>query len=92
MDARGNHAAAAPVSRSRPTHRPARRRRVFGETAVPLPIAHEQIVRLAYEIYVARGDGEGDALSDWLAAECELRACPSSGVAMPDLPELDRYH
>jgi len=28
----------------------------------------------AYELYLLRGDQEGDALSDWLAAEREIKA------------------
>jgi hypothetical protein len=37
------------------------------------PTRNEIRIR-AYEIYIARGDAPGDALSDWLAAERELRA------------------
>jgi hypothetical protein len=32
----------------------------------------ETIKKRAYEIYVARGCEEGDALDDWLAAEMQL--------------------
>ncbi len=36
----------------------------------------EQIRRRAYEIYLRRNGGPGDASVDWLQAECELRgAC-----------------
>jgi hypothetical protein len=32
----------------------------------------EQIAVRAYQIYVERGGIEGDPVSDWLQAECEL--------------------
>ena len=34
----------------------------------------EEIELRAYEIYLKRGDGDGVALEDWLAAERELLA------------------
>jgi hypothetical protein len=34
--------------------------------------SHEEVARRAYEIYRARGGGEGSALEDWLRAEREL--------------------
>lgn len=34
----------------------------------------EQIQARAYQIYLARGDRDGDAHSDWLRAEQELRS------------------
>jgi hypothetical protein len=40
--------------------------------AVPA-VTHEQIAQRAYELYLARGGGQGDAVGDWLAAERELR-------------------
>ncbi|MBN1559695.1 DUF2934 domain-containing protein [candidate division KSB1 bacterium] len=33
----------------------------------------EEIRERAHEIYLARGDQEGDALSDWLQAEQEIK-------------------
>jgi len=33
----------------------------------------EEIARLAYEIFCARGAEEGRALDDWLQAEADLR-------------------
>ena len=39
----------------------------------PAPAA-EQIQARAYEIYLARGGCDGDAHSDWLQAEQELRS------------------
>jgi hypothetical protein len=35
-------------------------------------IPEERIRMRAYEIYLARGDGAGDAVSDWHQAEREL--------------------
>ena len=40
-------------------------------TAEPSP---DQIRRRAYEYFLARNGGPGDALADWLRAEAELRA------------------
>ena len=37
-------------------------------------ITYEQISARAYEIYLKRGFGPGDALSDWLEAERQLKA------------------
>jgi hypothetical protein len=34
----------------------------------------QQIRERAYQIYVSRNGGPGDALSDWLEAEAQLRA------------------
>ena len=34
---------------------------------------HEEIARRAFEIYVARGGGQGHAEEDWLLAEAQLR-------------------
>jgi hypothetical protein len=36
-------------------------------------VSEDQIRARAYELHMARGDGPGDAMSDWLEAECELR-------------------
>ena len=36
----------------------------------------EEIELRAYEIYLKRGDADGVALEDWLAAEKELLASP----------------
>ena len=35
--------------------------------------SREEIAWRAYEIYLARGDGDRDAVADWLQAEEELR-------------------
>lgn len=37
-----------------------------------VPPSKEAIERRAYEIFIARGEDPGDALSDWLHAEREL--------------------
>jgi hypothetical protein len=36
-------------------------------------LSEQQIRQRAYEIYLARGGQEGDEVSDWLAAERELK-------------------
>jgi hypothetical protein len=36
------------------------------------PLSYDEVARRAYEIYVARGRGEGSDLEDWLRAEREL--------------------
>lgn len=38
----------------------------------------ESIERRAYELYLARGVADGDALSDWLQAEREVLASPAT--------------
>ena len=38
------------------------------------PPAHEDIALRAYEIFVERGEGPGDDVSDWLLAEQELKS------------------
>ncbi len=37
-------------------------------------ITADEIARRAYDKYLARGGSNGDDVSDWLAAEAELRA------------------
>lgn len=41
--------------------------------ARPTP-SHDEIAARAYELYVTRGSGEGEAMNDWLRAEGELRS------------------
>lgn len=36
-------------------------------------LAHEEIARLAYELWESRGGGHGSAEQDWLEAERQLR-------------------
>jgi hypothetical protein len=43
------------------------------DTQIKVP-TFEEIELRAYEIYLKRGDAEGIALEDWLAAEKELLA------------------
>lgn len=45
------------------------------------PATGEQIRCRAYEIYCDRNGGPGDALSDWLAAENELRGTAAPAAA-----------
>lgn len=42
-----------------------------GDTTAAVP-DRERIAMRAYELYLARGGGEGDALDDWLTAEREF--------------------
>jgi hypothetical protein len=37
-------------------------------------MSHDDIARRAYELYLARGRTDGNAIDDWLQAERELRA------------------
>ena len=53
----------------------------MSDTQVKVPTL-EEIERRAYEIYLKRGDADGIAPEDWLAAERELSA--SSGTDAPD--------
>jgi hypothetical protein len=51
----------------------------FRETRIIEPVirrapTHEEIARLAYQYWEMRGRRHGDALRDWLRAECELQA------------------
>jgi hypothetical protein len=67
-----SHAGEAPVSHP---HAHRARGRYLEVPAKPdaLPaVTHEQIAQRAYELYLARGGGQGDAIGDWLAAEREL--------------------
>jgi hypothetical protein len=74
MRTRATHPATPSTSHGPLTHRPGQRRGSSRKTRASDDVSYEQIVRRAHEIYLARGDGEGDALSDWLAAERELNA------------------
>jgi len=39
----------------------------------PPPPSHEEIARLAYVLWQARGGGDGSAEQDWFEAERQLR-------------------
>lgn len=53
--------------------------------------AHEHQIRLrAYEIYRARREGEGDALSDWLQAEREFLAANAATAGRPQSTERSK--
>ena len=43
-------------------------------SAVKVPVTYEQIAERAYQIYLKRGFGPGDATSDWAEAERQLKA------------------
>ena len=44
------------------------------QSVVPKAVTHEQIAERAYQIFLKRGFGPGDAASDWLEAERQLKA------------------
>jgi len=44
-----------------------------GDTTAGTP-DRDRIATRAYELYLARGGSEGEAMDDWLAAERELRS------------------
>jgi hypothetical protein len=71
---------------------PARRKIVYTALDTGLAITHDEIARRAYEIYEARGAAEGDALSDWLTAERELRQRINTASATPVHSDRDIYH
>jgi hypothetical protein len=48
-----------------------------GGSYQPHPPTIEEIRERAYELYLNRGSGHGDDVSDWLRAESELRAQPA---------------
>ena len=42
------------------------------EIGMPREVAHEEIAKLAYTYWIARGHSHGGAEEDWLRAEREL--------------------
>ena len=55
-----------------------RRPRPSQKAPQALTFSHEDVARRAFEIYVARGASDGNALGDWVQAERELQ-----GQAIP---------
>jgi hypothetical protein len=55
------------------------------DTQIKVPTLEEIELR-AYEIYLKRGDGDGVALEDWLAAERELLASRLTELSDPTFP------
>ncbi|MCI0489990.1 MAG: DUF2934 domain-containing protein [Blastocatellia bacterium] len=51
--------------------------------AIATPMA-EEIGQRAYEIYLARGGGEGHAIEDWLQAERELLGINDGDQVIPE--------
>ncbi len=49
-----------------------RRGRAVQKAATEVVMSHEDIARRAFELYLARGAGDGEALADWVQAEREL--------------------
>jgi hypothetical protein len=92
MRTRTTHAVTASTGHGPLTPRRGQRPRSSRPTEAPAEVTHEQIVRRAHEIYLARGDGEGDALSDWLAAERELKTNALMAASTGTQPDPDRCH
>jgi Protein of unknown function (DUF2934) len=59
------------------------------DTQVKVPTLEEIELR-AYEIYLERGDADGVALEDWLAAEKELSESSGKGAPNTTLPLVKR--
>ena len=57
----------------------------MSDTQLKVPTVEEIELR-AYEIYLKRGDGDGVALEDWLAAERELLASRQTELSNPTFP------
>jgi hypothetical protein len=55
---------------------------IVSDTQIKVPTLEEIEVR-AYEIYLKRGDADGVALEDWLAAERELLASHQTQLSDP---------
>ena len=55
---------------------------IVSDTQIKLPTLEEIELR-AYEIYLKRGDAEGIAMEDWLAAEKELLASRQADAVGP---------
>jgi hypothetical protein len=66
-----------------------------GEAAAPqsagdttaATLDRDRVAQRAYELYVARGCGEGQDLDDWLCAERELSGDTPSSERMTSTPE-----
>ena len=57
----------------------------MSDTQIKVP-SLEEIELRAYEIYLKRGDADGVALEDWLAAEKELFASRRTALSDPTFP------
>ena len=55
---------------------------IVSDTQIKVPTLEEIELR-AYEIYLKRGDADGVAMEDWLAAERELLALPQTDAVGP---------
>lgn len=64
-----------PVRAARRVDQPVREGAV--RPPAPLESMHERIRRRAFEVFLARAGGPGDALSDWLEAERQVHAAES---------------
>jgi len=92
MRTHSTHTGEAPVSHPRAGHARVRYLEVPGKADAVPEITQEQIARRAYELYLARGGGEGDALSDWLAAERELKGGPAILPPLTRRPDAELAH
>lgn len=61
------------------------KRRSGADRATESDITPERIKARAYALFLARNGGPGDALTDWLQAEAQLRGTPT---AEPEEPPL----
>jgi Protein of unknown function (DUF2934) len=59
------------------------------DTQLKVPTVEEIELR-AYEIYLKRGDGNGVALEDWLAADGELLASVQADASAPLVKRVGR--
>ena len=55
---------------------------------VPARIAQDDIAKRAYALYLARGEGDGHDVDDWVAAELELREELSNAQAKGESPNV----
>ena len=65
---------------------------VPGKADATAEVTHEHIERRAYELFLARGAGEGDALGDWLAAERDLKGRAPMPAPLTPRREPDVAH
>lgn len=92
MRTHATHAGEAPVGHGRERHARGRYLEVPGKPGNVPGITHEQIAHRAYALYLARGDRDGDALGDWLAAERELLSAAAVMPSRTPRPRSNRWH
>jgi hypothetical protein len=92
MRTRGIHASTGAPGHELPPRTAGRKPGDLEWEEVAPSVTHEQIASRAYEIFLARGGRQGDALGDWLAAEHELRAMAMTVPFLTGRPRSDRSH